>query len=70
MSISIAKSVKKERLRWILPLIEKKIKLKELASVCPHSERTLKRWKKAYLEYGEEGLIPLSTTPNEMVRIY
>ena len=34
-----------------------------MAKVCPHSERSLKRWKKAYEESGIEGLIPKSTQP-------
>ncbi|MFT5037274.1 MAG: transposase InsO family protein [Candidatus Azotimanducaceae bacterium] len=39
------------------------MKLKDVAKVCPHSERSLKRWKQAYVTFGMEGLIPKSTKP-------
>lgn len=63
MCISMPNSTKEERLRWILPLVKKEMKLKDLSKICPHSQRSLKRWKALYLIYGEEGLIPKSTAP-------
>lgn len=63
MSITMSKNVKEERLRWIMPIIQKQIKLCDVAKVCPYSIRSLKRWKKAYLLYGEQGLEPKSTQP-------
>lgn len=63
MSIPMSKNVKEERLRWILPVVNKEIKLKDVAKICPYSERSLKRWKRAFLEYGEEGLMPKNTAP-------
>jgi len=57
------KNTQEERWRWIHPIINKKIKLVDAAKVCPHSERSLKRWKKAYEKYGMAGLIPKSTQP-------
>jgi len=63
MCISMPKNTKEERLRWILLLVRKEMTLKKLSKVCPHSERSLKRWKALYLRYGEEGLIPKSTAP-------
>lgn len=57
------KNIQEERWRWIEPIINKKMKLMDVAKVCPHSERSLKRWKKAYLEEGMEGLTPKSTQP-------
>ena len=42
---------------------ESGLKLKDVISVFPHSERTLKRWLKAYREKGKDGLIPKSTKP-------
>jgi len=39
------------------------MRLVDVAKVCSHSERSLKRWKKAYELYGMEGLIPRSTEP-------
>lgn len=63
MCISMSKSVKEERLRWIMPIINKEVKLVDVAKVCPYSERSLKRWKKNYLIYGKKGLEPKSTEP-------
>lgn len=59
----MAKTIQEERWRWIKPIIEKEVKLKDVAKLCPHSERSLKRWKKAYEKDGMEGLIPKSTEP-------
>lgn len=56
-------TIKEERLRWVLPIVSKEIKLKDAASVCPHSQRSLERWVAAYKEYGEAGLVPRSTRP-------
>lgn len=57
------KTIKEERLRWVLPIINKELKLKDVAKVCPHSKRSLERWVAAYKKDGEEGLIPKSTRP-------
>jgi transposase InsO family protein len=59
----MAKTIQEERWRWLNPIINKEMKLVEVAKVCPHSERSLKRWKKAYELYGMDGLIPKSTEP-------
>lgn len=59
----MAKTIQEERWRWLKPIINKEIRLVDVAKICPHSERSLKRWKKAYLEYGMDGLIPKSTEP-------
>lgn len=63
MSVSMAKTIQEERWRWLKPIINKEMKLVEVAKVCPHSERSLKRWKQAYLRQGMPGLIPKSTEP-------
>lgn len=63
MSVSMAKSIQEERFRWIKPIVEKEMKMVDVAKVCPHSLRSLKRWKKAYETYGMKGLIPKSTKP-------
>jgi len=63
MCISMTKTIQEERWRWLKPIINKDMKLVDVAKVCPHSERSLKRWKKAYEEYGMVGLIPKSTKP-------
>ncbi len=57
------KTIKEERLRWVSPVCNKELKLKDVAKVCPHSQRSLERWTAAYKKYGEEGLVPKSTAP-------
>ena len=59
----MAKTIQEERWRWLKPIINKEMKLVDVVKVCPHSERSLKRWKKLYVEYGMDGLIPKSTQP-------
>jgi hypothetical protein len=63
MSVNMAKTVQEERYRWIKPILEKQMKLVDVSKVCPHSVRSLKRWKKEFQEHGMEGLIPKSTRP-------
>jgi len=52
-----------ERLRWIMPIINKQMKLKDMASVFPGGQRTLERWVAAYRSGRKSGLIPKSTRP-------
>lgn len=52
-----------ERFRWIKPILDKEITFNQMAEICPFSERTLKEWKKRFLEQGMDGLIPLSRRP-------
>lgn len=59
----MAKTIKEERLRWVLPIINKEIKLTALAKVCPYSKRSLERWLAEYRKQGEAGLEPKSTEP-------
>lgn len=63
MCIPMSKTIKEERLRWILPIIRKKVKLVDEVKVCPYSQRTLERWLSNYQKYGEQGLEPKSTRP-------
>src|SRR3989338_7592051 len=63
MCVSMAKTIQEERWRWLKPIINKEMKLVDVAKVCPHSERSLKRWKKAYEKDGMAGLVPKSTEP-------
>lgn len=63
MCINMPKTIKEERLRWILPIFNKEIKLKDGAKVCSHSQRSLERWLTAYRKHGEIGLEPRSTIP-------
>jgi transposase InsO family protein len=59
----MAKTIQEERFRWLKPIINKERSLTDVAKICPHSERSLKRWKKAYEVEGVDGLIPRSTQP-------
>lgn len=61
MCTTMAKTIKEDRLRWVLPIIAKEVKLVEAAKVFPHGKRTLERWLAAYRRRGEEGLDPKST---------
>lgn len=63
MTISMAKTIKEERLRWVLPITKQEIKLIEVAKICPHSKRSLERWLAAYKVGGEVALEPKSTRP-------
>ena len=63
MSIHMAKTIKEEKLKWILPIVSKESKLVEVVKVCPHSKRSLERWKALYKAKGEVGLEPKSTEP-------
>lgn len=59
----MAKTMQEERLRWVLPIIRKETRIVNVLKVCPYSQRTIKRWLKAYKEYGDKGLFPKSTRP-------
>lgn len=63
MSIRMVKTIKEERLRWVLSIARKEVKLVDVAKVCPHSKRSLERWVSAFKEKGEAGLEPKSTEP-------
>lgn len=52
-----------ERLRWVLPIIRKELKLKDVAKVFPGGQRTLERWVAAYMSNRRTGLMPKSTRP-------
>ena len=63
MAISMSKTIKEERIRWVLPIINKQIKLSDAAKVCPYGKRSLERWVATYKKGGEEALEPKSTEP-------
>src|SRR3989344_5529622 len=63
MSIHMVKTIKEEKLKWVLPVVKKEVKLKDAAKVCPHSKRSLERWVALYKKLGEAGLEPKSTEP-------
>jgi len=57
------KNIKEERLRWVLPIVNKEIKLVDAAKLCKYGKRTLERWVANYKKFGEAGLEPQSTRP-------
>lgn len=59
----MAKTIKEERLRWVIPIVQKEVGLVDAAKVFPHGKRTLERWVAAYKKYGDQGLAPCSTAP-------
>ncbi len=59
----MVKTIKEERLRWILPIINKEMKLVDMVRVCPYSKRSLERWCRVYRNGGEEALVPKATIP-------
>lgn len=56
-------STQEEKYRWIKPILESEITIKDMAKVCPFSERALKYWLANYRRYGMEGLQNGSTRP-------
>lgn len=68
MAIHMAKTIKEERLRWVLPIVKEEISLVDMAKVCPHSQRSLERWVSSYRLSGEEALEPRSTEPKRYRR--
>lgn len=52
-----------ERPRWVLPIVRKEVRLKDVALVFSGGARTLERWVAAYKKNGEVGLMPKSTRP-------
>ena len=63
MAIHMAHTIKEERLRWVLPIVNKEIKIVGMARICPYGQRTLERWVETYRKHGETGLEPKSTRP-------
>lgn len=59
----MSQNIKEERYKWIKPILEKEISIKNLVKVCPYSERSLKRWLKEFRIGGIEALEPKSTKP-------
>ena len=68
MSKTMPKSTQEEKYRWIKPILEKSISIKNMAKVCPFSERSLKYWLKSYRLYGLKRLENKSTRPKSNPR--
>ena len=56
-------TTQEEKFRWIKPILDKKVKIKDMVSICPFSERAIKYWLSAYRKHGLEGLDNKSTRP-------
>lgn len=56
-------NTQEERYRWIKPILDKEITFKDMAKVCPFSERTLKEWVRRFKKHGIQGLISLTRRP-------
>lgn len=52
------------RYQWIRGVLEEKISLRELLTICPFSERTIKYWLARYRAGGLAGLTDHSTRPH------
>lgn len=61
----MAKTIKQERLRWVLPIAQKEVRLVDAAKMCPYGKRTLERWAAAYKNGGRDALEPRSTEPKK-----
>jgi len=60
---TMPKSTKEEKYRWIKPILDKEILIKNMVKVCPFSERSLKYWLAQYKRCGIDGLKNNSTRP-------
>jgi len=56
-------STQEEKYRWIKPILDDEIAIKDMAKICPFSERALKYWLALYHKYGLAGLQNRSTRP-------
>lgn len=56
-------TIAEERYRWIKPILAKEISIKNMAKVCPFSERTIKYWLSSYRALGMKGLEVKSRRP-------
>ena len=63
MCTKIPETIVEERLRWVLPIVNKEIKLIDVANLFPYGKRTLERWVANYKKDGLSGLEPKSTKP-------
>ena len=63
MSKTMPKSTSEEKYRCIKPILDKEISIKQLARMCPFSERTIKYWLARYRGHGLAGLDNKSTRP-------
>ena len=65
---TMPKNTIEEKYRWIKPILEGEISIKQMTIVSPFSERTLKYWLAAYRRDGKEGLRDKSRRPKSQPR--
>ena len=63
MCTKLPASALEERLRWVLPIVNKQLRLIDAAKIFPGGQRILERWVAAHKQAGEAGLAPRSTRP-------
>lgn len=63
MSKTMPKSTKEEKYRWVKPILNKEITIKQMVDICPFSERALKYWLANFRLNGMTGLENKSTRP-------
>jgi hypothetical protein len=63
MPRTMPQSTKEEKYRWVRPILNKEISIKQMVKVCPFSERTLKYWLSNFRQGGLEALENRSTRP-------
>lgn len=68
MSKTMPKSTKEEKYRWIKPILDKEINIKQMVKVCPFSARALKYWLANFRRQGLIGLENKSTRPKSQPR--
>lgn len=68
MCTNMPKTIKEEKYRWIKPILDKEITIKNMSKVCPFSERALKYWLAAFKKYGMAGLENKSTRPKSHLK--
>lgn len=59
----MVKTIKEEKLKWVIPIVSKDVRLIDVSKVCPYGKRSLERWVAAYRNGGESALEPKSTEP-------
>ena len=60
---TMPKTTSEEKYRWIKPILDKKITIKNMAEASPFSERSIKYWLANYRERGTKGLENKSRRP-------
>ncbi len=60
---TMPKNTQEERYRWIKPILDKEITIKQMVKICPFTERTLKYWIFRFRKYGMSGLMNKSRRP-------